>query len=110
MAKQMALTDQFGANHPNAYFRVVQVNIGVDGRSAQVVFNGYHNKAARNEGKPPFMQKVYDVQGGRFDRLLAEVLEGKKNVVALSYQVAKETSDDVPEDQRGFFDTATDDN
>lgn len=109
MAKVMAYETPDGVAHAKSYWRPAQINIGIADKTANVTFIGYHSKKDYADGKASIGQRSYAISGPRFERLLAQLIAGQVNAVAMAYAVATEDAPDVPEEQRGFFATATDD-
>lgn len=93
MAKQMAFTDASGVEHPEAYFRPVQVNIGVADENANLVFYGYRDAAAREAGRAPIGVHSYALGGEQYRQGYAALIAGQINPVALCYHVATTTAD-----------------
>jgi len=111
MAKQMAFTDQYGNQHQESYWRLVQCNISVPDKSALLVFYGYKDKAARNSAKQPVAAKQYAIMGETFDACYARHLEpGGPNMAQMAYEYAVECLDARAEDGtlHSFFESATD--
>jgi hypothetical protein len=113
MGKQMNYTDQYGNTQANSYWRIAQVNIGVSDRNAYVLFYGYKDKTARNDGKLSVGSKSYSISGTAFDTLYAEhVAPNGPNLMTLAYNYATSKLDTPsagdPAVLVSFFDGAQD--
>ena len=111
MAKEMTFTDQYGHQHQESYWRLVQVNISVPDKSALLVFYGYKDKAARDAAKQPVAAKQYAIMGETFDACYARHLEpGGPNMAQMAYQYASECLDAQGENGtlHSFFGSAKD--
>lgn len=106
MAKQMSFND-----HNESYWRLVQATINIPDKSAQLVFYGYKDAAARQAGKLPVGAKQYTILGETFDQYYRQHLEpGGPNIAAMAYAYAMNKLDMAGPNNTfcSFFDGATD--
>jgi hypothetical protein len=89
MAKKMAYTDKTGTPHPESYWRIVRIIVDVLNGEGFFQFAGYHDKAARDGGKPPFeVREPYEVRGSEFLAYYAKQISGEMNLMQIGYDVA----------------------
>lgn len=100
MAMKRSYEDQYGNSYTDSYWRIVQINVGVADRTANIVFYGYKDAASREANKQSIGSKSYSVSGAVFDQMMAQHLADKgPNIMALAYQYAKKTKDVVVDPQ-----------
>lgn len=127
MAKVMPHTDKTGSPHPNSYWRIIEIKINLLTGEGYFIFAGYHSKAARNSGKPPFaIKEPYEVRGDEFLDYYAKQIAGTMNLMQIGYDLAMKRKEptgvilqpNTPEnpepnpvqESKSFFDGAADDN
>ena len=109
MGFQMPFETEAGDTYAQSYWRVVQVNIGVADKTAHVVFHGYRNVVAKNNGKRHIGEKSYSISGNKFNDYFTAAKLDEKDPMAQGYQLAKDTLDTGPDnDKKSFFDGALD--
>jgi hypothetical protein len=116
MAKVMPFTDPYGNALATSYWYVVQVNLGIADRTANIVLYGYKDRQARKQGKASVGSKSYAVSGEKFDQMMkAHLSPGGPNLMRLIYEQVVNGIKDVPaptpEDpdaKKSFFEGATD--
>lgn len=117
MALKMAIIDATGTEHLEAYWRPVQVNLGIADENVHVIFYGYKDQDARLAKKQPLPGAVrtYTISGQEFrDLFAAHMAPGGPNIAQMVYAYAKAKKDvksPTPEDPNrmvGFFDNAED--
>lgn len=93
MAKQMSYTDDKGNFYPQAYFRPVQINMGIADKSAYVVFYGYKDAAARQAGKALCVQKIYSISNEKYADYFSPIALDTLNPIKQSYKLCIEIKD-----------------
>lgn len=86
MALVMALRDATGIRHPEAYWRIDELDLDYRAKRAQVRVSAFHDQSAAKSkntetGKPyeAVGQRWYYVEGEAFDRYFGEHLVGVKD-------------------------------
>lgn len=101
-----------GGEHPDCYWALVQVNIGIADSNANATYYGYHNMQFWKEGKPSVQgaQKTYNIVGDELKLLMAQHLSpGGPNIlvlvddVALSKKDTDSPTEDDPNRKISFF-------
>lgn len=72
MGLAMAHEDPTGVPHPEAYWRVTEVDLDFQERAAQIRLQAFHTLSASRSGKQPVDQAWYYARGDDFDRYFVE--------------------------------------
>lgn len=93
MAKQMFYADERGVEYPASYWKPVLVSVNKVDRTARVVFYGFVNKDAADQGKAAVGVKEYPVNPAHFDTFFGvSVLDPEgRNPYKAAYEVAMAT-------------------
>lgn len=70
MAFQMNFTDVYGNINAASYWTIVQLNMNVPERTTLLLFYGYKDKVAWQEGAQNIGAKAYNITGSTFDYYL----------------------------------------
>jgi hypothetical protein len=101
-----------GGEHPECYWALVQINIGIADYNALATYYGYHDINYWKDGKPSIngAQKTYNISGDELKLLMAKHLTpGGPNILVLVDEVALNKKDtlsptnDEPERKVSFF-------
>lgn len=84
MAYRMQYSDDSGNDYNDSYWRIVQVNISVADKNANIVFHGYKSKQARNNNKAPIASKQYTC-----GEVYTALIDSQKDVVAKAYELCR---------------------
>ena len=103
MALKMIYVANDGTEHLNSYWRPVQINIGIGDKTANVVFYGYKDQAARHAGNASIGSKSYAVSGDQFEEYFSSAALLNNDPAAKSYELAINVLDTGNTDDRKSF-------
>jgi hypothetical protein len=93
MAKQMSYTDSCHNSYSASYWRITDMVIELKNRRCSIVFSGYKDKQARDEGADSVGEKSYLIEGDVFDAYYAQVIAKVLNPAEVGYMFAMSTQD-----------------
>jgi len=93
MALQTVFEDERGVKYDTSYWRITNIGINVDGRTANFTFAAYKDKTARDAKKSSIGSRGYSICGDQFDVLMLEEDAGQKNLRTILYDWAKSYKD-----------------
>lgn len=100
MAFQKSFTDNYGNSYANSYWYIGRVTIDKYNNGGTLHFLGFKDKAARDSGKQPVGEKLYNVQGETFQAYLTSLITGQ-NALALGYEIALNEKEILVLDENG---------
>ena len=105
MALQLKYSDQFGVDHPDAYWKLTGFEYSSEQKIARLTFSVYANKDAKEAGGMNFAIKQFALTGAEFDQVDAMLQAGFKSQV---YEYAKTKKEVAEGDEFIFFEGAKD--
>jgi hypothetical protein len=116
MAKLMQFSSPDKVTHDSSYWKVVQCNLNLLNKTGEIVFLGYHDKAARMELAQPVGMKQYTLNPELFDTYFSSEVqkENDKTIYTQCYlladteKVGPAPAEGEEDTRKPFFDGATD--
>ena len=99
MSFRLAFTDDFGVDHPKAYWRIVFIGIDLLAPHVRVTFACYHSRDARDLARTPLRARDIFVRGADLAALMASKPSGPTRYASVAsplYEYARTWKDGPP--------------
>lgn len=108
MAKQIEYRFN-GITLPTSYWELVQINLSPTAKTGRIVFYGYADQAAKDNGEKPIGSKSYQITPEIYETYFA-MIDNRSAIVESSYNLAVSTKDIIQKEGKpvSLFETAID--